>query len=82
MSVSTCALQCPIISKKDQESPFSGMVGTAEDGMVIEYEEISSSTTTTKGGEGAVPEGGFKHPHTKHHGESQKKSEPMTGTTR
>ncbi|CAK9062584.1 unnamed protein product [Durusdinium trenchii] len=44
---------------------WNRMVGTAEDGMVIEYEEISSSTTTTKGGEGAVPEGGFKHPHTK-----------------
>ncbi|CAK9043409.1 unnamed protein product [Durusdinium trenchii] len=41
------------------------MVGTAEDGMVIEYEEISSSTSTSKGGEGAVPEGGFSHPYTK-----------------
>ena len=47
---------------------FWGLVGTADDGMVIEYEEVSSSTTTTKGGEGAVPEGGFKHPHTKRHG--------------
>lgn len=44
---------------------WNRMVGTAEDGMVIEYEEISSSTSTSKGGEGAVPEGGFSHPYTK-----------------
>eukprot|EP00438_Fugacium_kawagutii_P021099 Skav205922 [mRNA] locus=scaffold123:844578:844877:+ [translate_table: standard] len=40
-------------------------VGTAQDGMVIEYEEVSHSESTSKPDEGAVPEGGFKHPLTK-----------------
>lgn len=40
-------------------------VGTAADGMVITYEVESTSETTSTGGEGAVPEGGFKHPRTK-----------------
>ena len=42
-----------------------GMVGTAEDGMVIEYDEEGHSSSTSAGGEGAVPEGGFKHEYTK-----------------
>ena len=41
------------------------MVGTAEDGMVIEYDEEGHSSSTSAGGEGAVPEGGFKHEYTK-----------------
>lgn len=41
------------------------MVGTAVDGMVIEYDEEGHSSSTSAGGEGAVPEGGFKHEYTK-----------------
>eukprot|EP00434_Breviolum_minutum_P034534 symbB.v1.2.030570.t1/scaffold3462.1/size56284/2 len=44
---------------------WDSMVGTAEDGMVIEYDEEGHSSSTSAGGEGAVPEGGFKHEYTK-----------------
>lgn len=44
------------------------MVDKPADGMVIEYEELSHTTSTSEGGDGAVPEGGFSHPYTKHLG--------------
>ena len=49
--------------KTSQKNP--GMVGTAVDGMVIEYDEEGHSSSTSAGGEGAVPDGGFKHEYTK-----------------
>ena len=49
-----------------------GMVGEATDGMVIEYNVESHSSSTSAGGEGAVPEGGFTHPYTKHLGDRKK----------
>ena len=44
---------------------YWGMVGEATDGMVIEYDVESHSSSTSAGGDGAVPEGGFTHPYTK-----------------
>ena len=45
-----------------------GLVGEAMDGMVIKYDVESHSSSTSAGGEGAVPEGGFTHPYTQHLG--------------
>lgn len=49
----------------NRSTAHQGMVGTAVDGMVIEYDEEGHSSSTSAGGEGAVPEGGFKHEYTK-----------------
>lgn len=57
-----------INNTNNTSTAHQGMVGTAEDGMVIEYDEEGHSSSTSAGGEGAVPEGGFKHEYTKHLG--------------
>ena len=52
------------------------MVGEATDGMVIEYDVESHSSSTSAGGEGAVPEGGFTHPYTKLLGDPEQRMAP------
>eukprot|EP00438_Fugacium_kawagutii_P025170 Skav208324 [mRNA] locus=scaffold897:768640:771483:+ [translate_table: standard] len=47
------------------KAEWDSMVDKPADGMVIEYEELSHKTSTSEGGDGAVPEGGFSHPYTK-----------------
>lgn len=47
------------------KAEWDRMVGEATDGMVIEYDVESHSSSTSAGGDGAVPEGGFTHPYTK-----------------
>mmetsp|Transcript_32307 Transcript_32307/g.60827 ORF Transcript_32307/g.60827 Transcript_32307/m.60827 type:complete len:129 (-) Transcript_32307:36-422(-) len=46
---------------------WDSMVGTAADNMVIQYEELSHSTSTSTVTDDSLPhpEGGFKHPYHK-----------------